>query len=126
MRPRAAIVLAIGAMAGGAQGARAQSFDAVDAIVRSGITRGIYPGAVVVVGRADRVLLARGYGRFTWGSDAPVPDPDGTLWDIASLTKVVSTASSIMVLVDQGRLDLDAPVSRYLPRFQGDRKDAVH
>ena len=123
--PRVAIVVAIAASAGLGRGAEAQSFEAVDAIVQSGITRGVYPGAVVVVGRVDRVLLARGYGRFTWKSDSPVPDPDRTLWDIASLTKVVSTASSIMVLVDEGRLDLDAPVAQYLPRFQGDRKDQV-
>ncbi len=121
---RVASVVAIAAAALGS-GVRAQSFEVVDAIVQSGITRGVYPGAVVVVGRADRVLLARGYGRFTWKADSPVPDPDSTLWDIASLTKVVSTASSIMVLVDEGRLDLDAPVARYLPRFQGDRKGQV-
>lgn len=125
MTPRVAIVMAIAVSAGLGRGAAAQSFEAVDDIVQSGITRGVYPGAVVVVGRADRVLLARGYGRFTWQSDSPVPDPDSTLWDIASLTKVVATASSIMVLVDEGRLDLDAPVVRYLPRFQGDRKDQV-
>jgi len=125
MMPRVAIVVAIAASAGLGRGAEAQSFEAVDAIVQSGITKGVYPGAVVVVGRVDRVLLARGYGRFTWKSDSPVPDPDRTLWDIASLTKVVSTASSIMVLVDEGRLDLDAPVAQYLPRFQGDRKDQV-
>ena len=124
---RAVIVAAIAAAAGlgGWGSAGAQSFDDVDAIVRSGISRGIYPGAVVVVGRTDGVLLARGYGRFTWKTDSPVPDPERTLWDIASLTKVVGTASSIMVLVDEGRLDLDAPVVRYLPRFQGDRKDEV-
>lgn len=122
---RMAMLLAVAGVAGRAPGAWAQSFGAVDAVVRSGITKGIYPGAVVVVGRADQIVLARGYGRLTWQPDSPVPDPDGTLWDIASLTKVVSTASSIMVLVDEQRLDLDAPVERYLPRFKGGRKDEV-
>ena len=125
MMPRVVVVVAVAAVAGLGRGAAAQSFDAIDAIVKAGISRGVYPGAVVVVGREDRVLLARGYGNFTWQPDSPVPDPDGTLWDIASLTKVVSTASSIMVLVDEGRVDLDAPVARYLPQFQGDRKDQV-
>jgi CubicO group peptidase (beta-lactamase class C family) len=125
MMPRVVMVVGIAAVAGLCRGVGAQSLADIDAIVRSGITKGVYPGAVVVVGRADRVLLARGYGRFTWQPDSPVPDPDGTLWDIASLTKVVSTTSSIMILVDEGRLDLDAPVARYLPRFQGDRKDQV-
>jgi CubicO group peptidase (beta-lactamase class C family) len=103
----------------------AQSFEEVDAAVQDGIKRGIYPGAVVVIGRRDSLLYARGYGRFTWKPSAPIPSPDSTLWDIASITKVVGTASAIMRLVDAGRLDLDAPVRRYLPRFSGGLKDQV-
>jgi CubicO group peptidase (beta-lactamase class C family) len=90
-----------------------------------GINRGLYPGAVVVIGRRDSLLYARGYGHFTWQSSSPVPNPDSTLWDIASITKVVGTASAVMRLVDAGRLDLDAPVRRYLPRFAGGLKDQV-
>jgi CubicO group peptidase (beta-lactamase class C family) len=97
----------------------------VDAAVRDGIQRRIYPGAVVVIGRRDSILYARGYGHFTWKPSAPVPSPDSTLWDIASITKVVGTASAVMRLVDTGRLDLDAPVRRYLPRFAGGFKDQV-
>lgn len=103
----------------------AQRFAAVDAAVRAGISAGIYPGAVVVIGRSDTVLYAKGYGRFTWDRHAPVPDPKTTLWDIASLSKVVGTASAAAVLVDQGRLALDAPVSRYLPAFTGGGKESV-
>jgi serine-type D-Ala-D-Ala carboxypeptidase len=103
----------------------AQSFAEVDAAVREGIDRGIYPGAVVVIGRRDSMLYARGYGHFTWNPASAVPSPDSTLWDIASITKVVGTASAAMRLVDAGRLDLDAPVGRYLPRFTGGLKDQV-
>ena len=103
----------------------AQSFEEVDATVRDGIKRGVYPGAVVVIGRRDSLLYARGYGHFTWNPSAPVPSPDSTLWDIASITKVVGTASAVMRLVDTGRLDLDAPVRRYLPSFSGGLRDQV-
>ncbi|HEX2450750.1 MAG TPA: serine hydrolase domain-containing protein, partial [Gemmatimonadales bacterium] len=58
-------------------------------------------------------------------SSSAVPDPDSTIWDIASITKVVATASSAMRLADAGRLVLDAPVARYLPRFQGGKKPDV-
>jgi CubicO group peptidase (beta-lactamase class C family) len=105
--------------------ARAQSFADIDAAVQDGIRRGIYPGAVVVIGRRDSLLYARGYGHFTWNASSPVPDPDSTLWDVASITKVVSTTSVAMRLVDRGKLDLDAPVRRYLPRFAGGLKNAV-
>ena len=103
----------------------AQTFADVDKAALAGIRDGLYPGAVVVVGRRDSILYARGYGHFTWNPASKVPTPDSTLWDIASITKVVATAASTMRLVDQGKLDLDAPVGRYLPRFSGGLKKQV-
>jgi CubicO group peptidase (beta-lactamase class C family) len=102
-----------------------QSLAEVDDLVEQGVQRGLYPGAVVVIGRRDSLLYARGYGHFTWQRGSPVPSPDSTFWDIASITKVLGTTSAIMRLVDTGRLDLDAPVRRYLPRFAGGLKDQV-
>ena len=103
----------------------AQSVTEVDAIVRQGIRQGVYPGAVVVIGRKDSVLYARGYGHFTWSPSSPVPTPDSTLWDIASITKVMGTTSAAMRLVDARRLSLDAPVRQYVPQFSGGPKDRV-
>ncbi len=103
----------------------AQTFADVDKAALAGIRDGLYPGAVVVVGRRDSILYARGYGHFTWNPASKVPTPDSTLWDIASITKVVATAASTMRLVDEGKLDLDAPVGRYLPRFSGGLKKQV-
>ncbi len=103
----------------------AQTYAQVDQAALAGIREGLYPGAVVVIGRRDSILYSRGYGRFTWNPSSSVPRPDSTLWDIASITKVVATASSAMRLVDQGKLDLDAPVGRYLPRFSGGLKNQV-
>lgn len=105
--------------------APAQRFADVDLAIRSGIQTGIYPGAVVVVGRADTILYARGYGHFTWSASTPIPDPFNTIWDLASLTKIVATTSATAVLVQQHKLELDAPVMRYLPEFSGGRKSAV-
>lgn len=93
--------------------------------MEAGIRRGIYPGAVVVIGTRDRVLYARGFGHFTWDGSSPAPRPDSTLWDLASLTKVVGTTAALMVLVDRGAIDLDAKLAYYLPRFTGEGKDAV-
>jgi len=93
--------------------------------IADGIQEGAFPGAVVVVGTGDSVLLAQGYGHFTWSPQSPVPDPDSTLYDLASLTKVVATTPSVMRLVEEGRLDLDKPVAQYLPGFVGAGKEAV-
>jgi CubicO group peptidase (beta-lactamase class C family) len=105
--------------------AAAQSVAQVDEAARAGIERGIYPGAVVIIGRRDSLLYARGYGHFTWDPRSPVPTPDSTIWDLASITKIVSTMSAAMRLVDEGKLDLDAPVGKYLPRFAGGLKKQV-
>jgi CubicO group peptidase (beta-lactamase class C family) len=103
----------------------APTFAGIAATVQRGIRQGIYPGAVVVVGRRDTVLYSRGFGHLTWSGKAPRPDPESTRWDLASLTKVVATTSAVLVLVERGKVDLDAPVARYLPRFSGDGRDLV-
>lgn len=94
-------------------------FDAAtfDPLVLDGIHRGAYPGAALVIGRRDTILFAKGYGRLTWAAGSPVPNPDSTLWDLASITKVMATTTALMLLVERGRVDLDAPVQRYLPEF---------
>ncbi len=100
-------------------------YPAIDAAVRAGIKRGLYPGAVVIIGRHDRILYQRGYGHFTWSRRSAVPSPATTLWDLASLSKVVGTTAVALRLVDQGLLDLDAPVTQYFPAFGGGDKDRV-
>jgi CubicO group peptidase (beta-lactamase class C family) len=90
-----------------------------DPIAREGIRLGGYPGAVLAVGSADSVLYIKGYGRLTWSPVSASTDPDSTLYDLASLTKVVATTTAVMLLVDRGRVELDAPVARYLPGFAG-------
>lgn len=102
----------------------APDFKAVDAAVRRGIERGVYPGAVLVVGRSDTLLHAERYGRLTWDLRSARPRSDSTLWDLASLTKVV-TAGAAMRLIDQGLLDLDAPVWKYVSEFRGGMRDQV-
>ena len=97
----------------------------IDGAVEEGISGGVYPGAVVMIGTGHRVLYAKGYGHFTWSADSRVPDPASTLWDLASLTKVVATTPAAMLLVQDDRLDLDRAVQEYLPEFQGEGKERV-
>ncbi|MGH2708999.1 MAG: hypothetical protein ACRDJK_11985 [Actinomycetota bacterium] len=85
-------LLGLLAMTLGAVPVAAQSFAEVDAAVLQGIQRGLYPGAVVIVGRRDSILYTRGYGHYTWNPSSAVPDADSTIWDIASITKVVGTS----------------------------------
>ena len=102
-----------------------QRFSSVASAVQSGIRRGVYPGAVVLIGRKDSILYSKGFGRFTWARGASHPVPDSTLWDLASLTKVVATMSSALVLVDRGQLNLDTTVASVVPGFGQNGKEAV-
>ena len=85
--------------------------------MRGAIREGVFPGAALVVGRHDTVVFAKGYGRLTWRATSPVVSTDSTLWDLASLTKVVATTPALMLLVEQGKVVLDSPVVRYIPEF---------
>src|SRR5688572_14379275 len=96
----------------------------IDEVVRRGITAGGFPGAAVIVGRRGAIVWERGYGTLDWTSGVAV-DAERTMYDVASLTKVVATTAASMVLADRGKLRLDTPVARYLPAFKGANKDAV-
>ena len=82
-----------------------------------------FPGAYAVVGTHDGIIAEYGVGQLDW---APSPRPDAhTIWDLASLSKVVGMTTAIMQLVEQGRVDVDAPVQRYLPDWTGPNKERV-
>ena len=94
----------------------------VDPIVEEAVRTELIPGAVVVIGHNDQIIFRKAYG-----SRALIPHPEpmtlDTIFDAASLTKVVATTPSIMKLFEQGKLRLDDPVTKYLPEFQGGKSD---
>jgi CubicO group peptidase (beta-lactamase class C family) len=98
---------------------------AIDRVVMRGIQAGGYPGAAVIVGRKGAAVVKRGYGRLSWTASSEPVSPINTIYDIASLTKVVGTTTALMVLYDEGKVSLDAPVSRYIPEFSGGEKNLV-
>jgi CubicO group peptidase (beta-lactamase class C family) len=105
-------------------GFRPSGLDEVDRIVEAAMEEGAFPGAVLAIGRRGSLVRFRAFGRYTYEPGAPEVRTD-TIYDLASLTKVVATTTVAMILVDQGRLDLDAPVSGIVPRFRGGAKDEV-
>lgn len=97
----------------------------IDRAVKEGLGAGGFPGAAVVVGRRGAIVWEKGYGSADWGFGLPPVDATSTMYDIASLTKVVATSAAAMVLYDRGKLKLDVPVSSYLPEFRGGDKGRV-
>ncbi|MBB4636120.1 serine hydrolase [Longimicrobium terrae] len=100
---------------------KAARLASIDTILRNGIRDSVFSAAAVVVARRGMVVKMSGYGQ-TGGE--PV-DPRGTLFDLASLSKVVGTTPAAMVMVDDGAISLGAPVRRYIPEFRGGNKADV-
>lgn len=96
----------------------------IDRAVEQAIAAGDLPGAVVVVGRHGRVVFERAYGHRVLkpGGEAMTTD---TVFDLASLTKVVATAVSVMQLAEDGKLRLQAPAADYLPAFGAHGKEKI-
>lgn len=96
----------------------------IDRVVRRGINAGGYPGAAVVIGRKGYAVWQKGFGYLDWTKKTPVSVVE-SVYDLASLTKVVGTTTAIMILYDEGRIVLDAPVRSYIPEFNGGYKDSI-
>ncbi len=95
-----------------------------DRLLEGYVANGAFPGGVVAVGRRGVLVHLAAFGNLSYDEGAAPVRPD-TIYDLASLTKVVATTTATMTMVDEGRLDLDAPVQNFLPRFVGPGKDAV-
>jgi CubicO group peptidase (beta-lactamase class C family) len=97
--------------------------DSVRALLDRARADSAFPGAIAVIGTRDSVLVQYAVGSLDW---APSPRPDeNTLWDMASLTKVVGMTTAMMQLSQAGKVDLDTPVQRYVKEFQGPNKERV-
>jgi CubicO group peptidase (beta-lactamase class C family) len=96
----------------------------IDQVLARGIRAGGFPGGVVVVGRRGVSVWEKGFGNLTWSGKSPVV-PTQTIYDLASLTKVVATTTAMMILYDQGKIRLEDPVSKYLTAFSGGMKDEI-
>jgi CubicO group peptidase (beta-lactamase class C family) len=121
--------------------------ETADSLVAAAIRDGTIPGAVLLVARNGEILLERAYG-FSALMEVP-PDTAGavrvsahyrgpprvrrgprrmttsTAFDLASVTKVMATTMAVMLLLERGQVDLEAPVYHYLPEFRGTHKDSV-
>jgi uncharacterized protein YbbC (DUF1343 family)/CubicO group peptidase (beta-lactamase class C family) len=96
----------------------------IDAVARQEIASGGFPGAVILVGHQGKVVYRKAFG---FRSVVPQQQPmtENTVFDLASLTKVVATSTAVMRLVDAGLISLDAPVWKYLPEFKSNGKSQI-
>lgn len=107
-----------------AAGMDAAKLALIDDAVNRAITEGRLPGCVVAVVRQGKIGFLRAYGHRAV-SPHKEPMSVDTIFDLASLTKPVATATAVMLLREEGRLRLDDSATRYLPEFSGQGKDAI-
>lgn len=105
-------------------GLAAERLIEIDSVVVRGIAEGHMPGCVVAIGRREQLVLLKAYGHRQLEPVAELMTTD-TVFDLASLTKPIATATSIMLLRDEGRLQLSDPVAKHWPEFGTEGKDAI-
>ena len=123
--PARAVRDGLPAKAPSAVGMSASRLATINRVVERGIKAGGYPGASVVVGRKGAVVWEKGFGHVGWTSDAGSVQAEQTMYDLASLTKVVGTTTAVMILFDEGKIRLDDYVVKYLPEFTGGGRELV-
>ncbi len=121
-------IILIGALGLGSchypRGPRPSALDEAERICHELVRDGHTPGIVLLIGQGDRILMRRAWGRRMTHPAVEAMTED-TVFDLASLTKPTATASAVMFLVQDGRVDPDQPVARYLSEFDRPDKAAI-
>ncbi len=101
-----------------------QRLERIDSAVEASIRRGDCPGAVVLVVHDDKIVYRKAFGQAALQPEKKPLSVDA-VFDMASITKPVATATSIWILIEQGKLRLSDKVVKYWPEFAANKKDAI-
>lgn len=99
-------------------------FKVVDQVMNSAVTDSVFPGAVLLFGIDQEILYQKAFGNYTYDKTSQTVNIN-TIFDLASVTKVIATTSAAMLLIDKGKLSLDDKVAEYLPEFVNNGKDNI-
>ncbi|MFL5488064.1 MAG: serine hydrolase domain-containing protein [Gemmatimonadaceae bacterium] len=97
----------------------------LDKIVKTAIEEAVAPGVAIAVGRNGHIGYMKGYGYIDWNQPGSPAVDSNTLYDLASLTKVIATTTLAMILEENGQLDLSRTVASYLPEFNSPEKAQI-
>ncbi len=96
----------------------------LDSLMKVALAEHVAPGASLAVGRHGRIVYMETFGRLDTASSSPAVD-ENSIYDMASLTKVIATTTAAMILEEQGLLDLDRTVASYVPEFNAPDKATI-
>ncbi len=100
------------------------SLKKIDAIVENAIADSAFPGAVLLVAKDGVIVHEKAYGRITYEANAPKITTE-SMFDLASVTKVIATTSAVMRLVDEKKISLNDPIVKYFPAFAQNGKEKI-
>lgn len=96
----------------------------VDEVIHRSVRDSAFPGAVLVIVKDGIIVHEKAYGSYDYEPYSKRVDVN-TMFDLASVTKVISTTSAVMRLVDEGKLKLEEPVTKYIPKFGQNGKEHI-
>ena len=103
---------------------REEQMAPISAMAKKAIQTGKIPGAVILIGNQGKVIYCKAFG-FRELKPKKSPMTTDTIFDMASLTKVIATSTAVMQLVEKGELNLDDPVAKYWPEFKANGKELI-
>lgn len=99
-------------------------FEKIDSVIVHAINDSAFPGAVVLVSKGGEVIYEKGFGNFTYDESSSKVSTT-TIYDIASLTKVIATTTAAMICIDRNLFKLDEPVYKHIPDFSENGKENI-
>ena len=99
-------------------------FSKIDSLINSSIGDKAFPGAVVLISKNNKIIYEKGFGHLTYDDTSAIVTKN-TIYDLASLTKVIATTTAAMICYDKRLFTLDDPVSKYIPAFGKNGKENI-
>ncbi|MBK6537298.1 MAG: serine hydrolase [Ignavibacteria bacterium] len=103
----------------------ANDFSKAEEIITQSIAKNYFPGAQLIVGDDNKIIYEKSFGNFTYDEFSPAVT-DESIYDLASLTKVIATTSAIMKLYQEGKIDINDKVVKYIPEFANNGKENIN
>jgi CubicO group peptidase (beta-lactamase class C family) len=103
---------------------KGRDFSKIDLLISNAIKDKAFPGAVALISKNNKVIYEKGFGHLTYDDSSAIVTKN-TVYDLASLTKVIATTTATMLCYDRGLFDLDDPVIKFIPEFGNNGKDNI-
>lgn len=93
-----------------------KNFLTIDSLINHAIKDSVFPGASILIAKDGKIIYKKGFGHFTYDINSVKVTPK-TIYDLASVTKVIATTTATMICIDKGLFSLDDKVSKFIPQF---------